>query len=134
MNIVRARLKPYSLPLRDPWPSQDGDVTERKGWIVALEDDQGRRGLGDAAPFPGFGLETHPSAGAGLKLALKRIVGLPREGYAGAIADLTVLARSRPPPPRARRSTARSTTSSLRARAFPSPATWEAPGPCASSP
>jgi len=92
MSIVRARLKPYSLPLRDPWPSQDGDVTERKGWIVALEDDQGRRGLGDAAPFPGFGLETHPSAGAGLKLALKRIVGLPREGYAGAIADLTVLA------------------------------------------
>lgn len=92
MSIVRARLKAYSLPLRDPWPSQDGDVTERKGWIVALEDDQGRRGLGDAAPFPGFGLETHASAGAGLKLALKRIVGLSRQGYAGAIADLTVLA------------------------------------------
>ena len=56
MSIVRARLQSYSLPLRDPWPSADGDVTERRGWIVALEDDLGRVGLGDAAPFPGFGL------------------------------------------------------------------------------
>ncbi|HYQ88263.1 MAG TPA: o-succinylbenzoate synthase, partial [Candidatus Binatia bacterium] len=78
MSIVRARLKPYSLPLRDPWPSADGDVKERRGWILALEDDLGRVGLGDAAPFPGFGLETHASAGAGLRLVLSRLVGMGR--------------------------------------------------------
>jgi o-succinylbenzoate synthase len=102
MSIVRARLKAYSLRLRDPWPSADGDVTERRGWILALEDDLGRVGLGDAAPFPGFGLETHASAGAGLKLAMKRLVGTRRDGYAAAINDLTVLA------PVAATSTARS--------------------------
>ena len=92
MSIVRARIKPYSLPLRDPWPSSDGDVKERRGWILALEDDLGRVGLGDAAPFPGFGIETHASAGAGLKLALSKLVGMGRDGYAAAIADLAVLA------------------------------------------
>src|SRR5882672_5261777 len=102
VSIVRARLKAYSLPLRDPWPSSDGDVTERRGWILALEDDLGRVGLGDAAPFPGFGLETHTSAGAGLRLAMARLVGTTREGYAAAINDLTVLA------PVAATSTARS--------------------------
>jgi len=92
VSIVRARLQAYSLPLRDAWPSADGDVKERRGWILALEDDLGRVGLGDAAPFPGFGLETHASAGAGLRLVLKRLVGLRRDGFAGAIADLTALA------------------------------------------
>jgi o-succinylbenzoate synthase len=92
VSIARARLQSYSLPLRDPWPSADGDVTERRGWIVALEDDLGRVGLGDAAPFPGFGLETHASAGAGLRLALTRLVGVRRDGYAGAIVDLPGLA------------------------------------------
>ena len=92
MSIVRARLKPYSLPLRDPWPSADGDVKERRGWILALEDDLGRVGLGDAAPFPGFGLETHASAGAGLKLAMSRLVGIQRAGFAAALVDLPALA------------------------------------------
>ena len=92
MSIVRARLKPYSLPLRDPWPSADGDVRERKGWILELKDEAGRVGLGDAAPFPGFGLETHASAGAGLKLAMSYLVGFERDRYAAALVDLPLLA------------------------------------------
>ena len=88
MSIVRARLQSYSLPLRDAWPSADGDVKDRRGWILALEDDIGRVGLGDAAPFPGFGLETHASAGAGLKLAMKYLVGMRQDGYTAAIVDL----------------------------------------------
>jgi o-succinylbenzoate synthase len=92
MSIVRARLKAYSLPLRDAWPSADGDLNERRGWILGLEDDLGRVGLGDAAPFPGFGLETHASAGAGLRLAMPRLVGLHRDSYPAAIAELPRLA------------------------------------------
>src|SRR2546427_377722 len=74
MSIVRARLQPYTLSLRDAWPSADGNVNDRRGWILALEDGSGRVGLGDAAPFPGFGLEAHASAGAGLR-TLKLKVG-----------------------------------------------------------
>src|SRR5439155_17101108 len=92
VSIVRARLQPYTLPLRDAWPSADGNVNDRRGWILALEDGSGRMGLGDAAPFPGFGLETHASAGAGLKLAMARIVGTSREGLAAASADQSRLA------------------------------------------
>ncbi len=92
MSIIRARLKSYALPLRDPWPTTDGDVRDRRGWILALEDDSGRVGLGDAAPFPGFGLETHASAGAGLKLAMSYLVGMERERYATALVDLPLLA------------------------------------------
>src|SRR2546422_290149 len=88
VSIVRARLQPYTLPLRDAWPSADGNVNDRRGWILALEDGSGRVGLGDAAPFPGFGLETHASAGAGLKLAMARLVGMSRDGFAAVIADL----------------------------------------------
>jgi len=91
VSIARARLQSYSLPLRDPWPSAEGDVTERRGWIVALEDDLGRVGLGDAAPFPGFALETHASAGAALRLALPRLVGRRRDAFAAAIAELPLL-------------------------------------------
>lgn len=92
MSIVRARLQPYTLPLRDAWPSADGNVNDRRGWILALEDGSGRMGLGDAAPFPGFGLETHASAGAGLKVAMARLVGMSRDGFAAVIADLPNLA------------------------------------------
>src|SRR5262245_59529946 len=56
--IEAVRLLPYRLPLRDPWPTAEGPVAEREGVIVALLDSEGRVGLGDAAPLPGFGLET----------------------------------------------------------------------------
>jgi len=92
VSILRARLRPYTLPLDPPWPSVDGPVAERRGWIVALEDDAGRIGLGDAAPFPGFGLETHASSGAALRGALRRILGLSRTDLALALTDLSLLA------------------------------------------
>src|SRR2546426_9539577 len=98
MSIVRARLQSYSLSLRDPWPSADGNVNDRRGWILALEDGSGRVGLGDAAPFPGFGLETHASAGAGLKLAMARLVGVARDGVAAGLAAPPNPGPGAPPP------------------------------------
>ncbi|MBI4364589.1 MAG: o-succinylbenzoate synthase [Candidatus Latescibacteria bacterium] len=92
MSIVRGRLKPYALRMTDPWPSADGPIAVRSGWVIALEDEAGRVGLGDAAPWPGFGLESHASAGSALRLAMERVIGLPREAYAGAIAELPRLA------------------------------------------
>lgn len=92
MSVVRARLKPYSLRMRDPWPSAEGPIAVRSGWLIALEDEAGRVGLGDAAPWPGFGLESHASSGSALRLALERLSGLPREAYAGVLADLPRLA------------------------------------------
>jgi len=92
MSVVRARLLPYALPLRDPWPSAEGAVAERFGWILTLEDDHGRTGMGEAAPWPGFGLETVASAGAALRKALGYLVGVPSERMAQAIGELPRLA------------------------------------------
>lgn len=92
MSLLRARLASYALPLVDPWPAEGGALTARTGWIIALEDDGGRIGLGDAAPFPGFGLETHASAGLALRGSLRRLVGLPAEDFPRALEQLPFLA------------------------------------------
>ena len=92
MSLLRARVAPYALPLAGPWPSGEGAVTERVGWILALEDTEGRVGLGDAAPFPGFGLETAASAGLALRGALGRLAGLDAGDFPIALERLPQLA------------------------------------------
>jgi o-succinylbenzoate synthase len=93
--ITRVRLATYAIPLAAPWPSAEGPVARREGAILVLEEDRergGHVGFGESAPFPGFGLETFASSVASLRLAAKYLVGLPRERYAAAIADLHRLA------------------------------------------
>jgi o-succinylbenzoate synthase len=92
MSIASARLVPYVIPLREPWPSAEGPVTERRGCLLVLEDGDGLLGIGETAPFPGFGLETLASSVAALRLAARRLIGLPPEAYLEAIADLPRLA------------------------------------------
>jgi o-succinylbenzoate synthase len=92
MTIRLARLLPYALRLKHAWPSAEGPLTERRGWILALEEEDGAIGLGEAAPWPGFGLESVASAGAALKRALERLAGLPSERYAQAVEQLGTLA------------------------------------------
>ncbi len=92
MNIVRARVASYALPFRDAWPAAGGRLQERNGFLLELTDDQGRVGLGDAAPWPGFGIETAGSAGLALRGAMKKLVGLPAEAFPRAIAQLTSFA------------------------------------------
>lgn len=86
------RLLPYRLRLRDPWPTAAGPVAEREGCLVALQDADGRIGLGDAAPLPGFGLETFASSLAALRSAARRLVGLAAASYLEGAANLTHLA------------------------------------------
>lgn len=93
MSVASIRLLPYSLPLRDPWPSAEGPVAERHGCVLAIEDADGRIGYGDTAPFPGFGLETIASSVASLRLAARRLIDLPAERFLEAAANLPYLAQ-----------------------------------------
>jgi o-succinylbenzoate synthase len=52
----------------------------------------GNVGLGDAAPLPGFGLETIGSSIAALRLAADRLIGLPTGALLEAAAQLAKLA------------------------------------------
>ncbi len=92
MTIRRVSIQPYSIPLDPRWPSAEGPVAERVGSILILEEEDGRVGLGETAPWPGFGLETYASSVAALRLAARRLIGLPRDAYLAAAADLPRLA------------------------------------------
>ena len=56
MTIVAADWQAYALPLRRPWRSSQGDINERHGKLLRLQDDVGRIGWGDCAPLPEFGI------------------------------------------------------------------------------
>jgi len=90
--IERAWIRSYAVPLSKPWPSAEGDVDRRIGSILFLED-EGLIGRGETAPWPGFGVETHSSSLAALRLAARKLVGLPAEGYLDGIAGLDRMAQ-----------------------------------------
>lgn len=90
--IARVRLGTYRFPLREPWPSSEGPQTAREGIFFVLEDDEGLAGVGESAPFPGFGMESHGSSLSALRLAARYAIGLPPEHFLAAAADLPRLA------------------------------------------
>lgn len=90
--IARVRLGTYTFAFREPWPSADGPQREREGILLALEDDEGRIGVGESAPFPGFGLESLGSSENALRLAARFAVGLPADHWLPAAEDLPRLA------------------------------------------
>lgn len=57
MNIVSAAWLPYCLPLKRPWQSSQGSLTERHGRLLRLRAADGRTGWGDCAPLPEFGID-----------------------------------------------------------------------------
>jgi len=93
VTLSALRLLPYRLRLRDPWPTAEGPIAVREGVLLALEDAEGRVGLGDAAPLPGYGLETLGSSVAALRGAARRLVGLPADAYLEGVANLPRLAQ-----------------------------------------
>jgi o-succinylbenzoate synthase len=92
MSVRRVSIRDWAARFEHPWPSADGPVSERHTAILVLEEDAGRIGLGESAPWPGFGLETLASSRAALALAAKRLIGLPAEAYLESAADLHRLA------------------------------------------
>ena len=56
MKVVAADWLPYCLPLRRPWQTSRGTLTERQGKLIRLQTDEGLIGWGDCAPLPEFGI------------------------------------------------------------------------------
>lgn len=54
---MRVTVTEHLLPLIAPLETGQGVIERRVVWVVALEDDVGRIGLGEAAPLPAFGGE-----------------------------------------------------------------------------
>jgi len=83
LRIRSTRLLPYRLPLRRPWRTHHGVLTERSGWIVELTSSEGEQGYGDCAPLPAAGTETTERAHAWLQQHLSALPDqLPDEALA----------------------------------------------------
>jgi o-succinylbenzoate synthase len=67
MRISSLRCQPYVLPFTKPFRTSHGTLRERRGWVVWVADEEGRWGVGEAAPLKGFGMETHEAAGRVLR-------------------------------------------------------------------
>jgi o-succinylbenzoate synthase len=67
MKIARFRIRPYAFPLRAPLRTAHGLLARREGFVIALGNGDGRWGLGEGAPLPGFGMETLGACGEALR-------------------------------------------------------------------
>ena len=56
MKIVAANWLPYALPLKHPWLTSQGELSERQGRLLRLQTADGLTGWGDCAPLPEFGI------------------------------------------------------------------------------
>lgn len=70
---MRCTLTEHLLPLAEPFITAIGTVTRRVVWVVAIADDHGHVGLGEAAPLPVFGGEDPLTCGETLRSALTQL-------------------------------------------------------------
>jgi L-alanine-DL-glutamate epimerase-like enolase superfamily enzyme len=52
MKVARVRWAPYRIPFRAQYKTSLGTLTQREGLVLEVETDDGRIGLGEAAPAP----------------------------------------------------------------------------------
>ena len=66
VNIVHARTRTYSLPLRQALPPLAGGARARQGWLLQLVTDDQHVDYGEIAPLPGLSRESPPEIHAQL--------------------------------------------------------------------
>lgn len=97
MKVTALTVRPYSLPFRAPIRTAAGVFPVRRGVLVEVRDERGMRGIGDAAPWPGFGDGRDAIAALG-DLAAAWSVGAPgglgATGIAGALESPGDVARA----------------------------------------
>lgn len=76
VRIEEVEIRPYRLPLRQPWLSARGKRVERQGWLIGLRA-AGWRGYGDCAPLPEAGTENEDRARTALRDWRGAVLGQP---------------------------------------------------------
>jgi L-Ala-D/L-Glu epimerase len=91
---VKLELRRVLAPLRAPWQSAHGLIAERELVLLTLEDAEGRRGYGEAAPLPsydGVELDHVEAALEDCRTALEDGDGQDHAGLLAKCARLAVL-------------------------------------------
>ncbi|MCP4044267.1 MAG: o-succinylbenzoate synthase, partial [Gammaproteobacteria bacterium] len=74
--IIRGQISPYRLCLRRPWMTARGGWWYRRGWLICLENGDGRCGYGDCAPWVDLGTETLDQAEKRLRQSIVDVIGV----------------------------------------------------------
>ena len=94
LAVERVEWTTYSVPFVAPFATAHGHLLTREGLLVRLTDADGRQGLGEGAPLPGFG-GSLAAAVAAVQALAPRLVGADhaqREGVLGQAARLSTAA------------------------------------------
>ena len=75
MKIAGLTLYRYSLPLKRPLTLRSGKMTHREGLLLCMRDEDGVEGWGEAAPLPGFSVETFGDAREQAKTVIRALAG-----------------------------------------------------------
>jgi o-succinylbenzoate synthase len=92
VRLSEARAFPLRLRLTRPLVTAAGEFAVRESVILELRDAEGARGLGEAAPWPGFGDETPAGSRAALERALPLLRGASLEPAGWPLDLVTLLA------------------------------------------
>lgn len=87
MLIGDLLIRPYALPLRQPWGSSRGRFGCRRGWLLEIRA-EGSSGFGDCAPLPAAGTESLESAAASLERLRTLVLGQSLDGVRERSNDL----------------------------------------------
>lgn len=89
MRLAAAWVRPYTLRLAQPLETARGRFTTRAGALLELRDTTGHCGLGESAPWPGFGTETVAESVAALERAASLLpeIDLEPGQWPGPLAD-----------------------------------------------
>jgi o-succinylbenzoate synthase len=79
VRLAAARVKLARLAFARPLRTSRGEFHERRSVIFTLDDEEGRSGYGEAAPWPGFGTESDDDALAALEDVARLVCGADLE-------------------------------------------------------
>jgi len=94
LAVERVEWTTYSVPFVAPFATAHGRLLTREGLLVRLTDTDGRQGLGEGSPLPGFG-GTLTAAVAAVQALAPRLIGADgaqREGVLRQAAQLSTVA------------------------------------------
>jgi o-succinylbenzoate synthase len=74
VRITAAEVFQYTLSLDTPIPLRQGPLTEKTGYLLKLQDDDGHIAWGEAAPLPGFSRESQTACERSLLTAAESLL------------------------------------------------------------
>ena len=91
MRVARLSWTAYRIPFRQPFATSQGTEAERRGFVLRLVMEDGRVGLGEAAPVPGSGPRVWTDVASLLKALSLRLQSASLEAVDAALGAMDPL-------------------------------------------